>query len=184
MVACPPPRFPHHNLSGVYRLLRLHVPHALLCPQRALFAFLTSFGSTLEVLRVPPSPLSSFTGMDPNSDVDSNEGLQSFMGHVQVPEKLQKLFWHLNVSQQALLDMHTLTCKIFPTSCQSCLLRYGSSFASRTQITAQQLRDSAVPCHAQASNQARRWRLLAFRALCTALHFSFQRVGRARTPTP
>ncbi|CAE7602349.1 unnamed protein product, partial [Symbiodinium pilosum] len=81
----------------LYRLLRLHVPHALLCPQlhlRALFAFLSSVGSTLEVLKVPPSPLSSFTGMDPNWDVDSNKGLQSLQGHVQVPEQLQ----------QALLD--------------------------------------------------------------------------------
>ena len=183
MVACPP-RFSAPHLSGVYRLLRLHVP--MLCSvHSAHFSFSSPLLAPLwRFYGVPPSPLSSFTGMDPNSDVDSNEGLQSLMGHVQVPEKLQKLFWHLNVSQQALLDMHRLTCKIFPTSCQSCFLRYGSSFASRTQITAQQLRDSAVPCHAQASNQARRWRLLAFRALCTALHFSFQRVGRARTPTP
>ena len=80
-----PPRFPHHNLSGLYRLLRLCVPRALLCPQLHLRA---------KVLRVPPSPLSSFTGMEPNWDVGSNEGLQSLQGRVQVPEQLQ----------QALLD--------------------------------------------------------------------------------
>ena len=134
MVAWPP-HFPHHNLSGLYQLLRLHVPHAVLFPQlhlRTLSAFLSSFGSTLEVLKVPPFRLSSFTGMDPNWGC-------RLQRRPAVPPGTRSSARTASAGPAGHWHRQHLRLSDFVSKLP---LHYRSSFALRTQITAQQLHDS------------------------------------------
>ena len=124
MVAWHPPRFPHHNLPSLYRLLRLH---ALLCPQLHLhprFALLSSFGSGFKGPPLSSKQLHRYVDCSPSRDT------------FECQNSFSRLCWTLASPASQTLHMHAVTHKIFPTSCPSCLLRYGSSFASRTQITA------------------------------------------------
>ena len=183
MVAWPPPPPPRFSAPQLVRSLSTSSTTCATCSALFTAALARTFGfPQLCWLHVggfegPPSRLSSFTGMDPNWDVDSNEDLQSLLGHV----------------QQALLDTGIASISdfayayIYAQDLSDFVSKLPSSLWKQLRVTdpdhsptVARLRRALDMCKQPSTAMASP----CLPGLCTALHFSFQCVSRARTPTP
>ena len=130
----------------------------------------------------PASRLNSFRGMGPNWDVDSSESLQFLLGHVQVPEQLQQV---LDTGIASISDF--AYAYIDAQDLSDFVSKLPSSLWEQLRITdpdpspaVARLRRALDMCKQPSTAMASP----CLPGLRTALHFSFQCVGRARTPTP